>query len=520
MQTDNTTSFQSIPIRDGVLILSGYGIRVSLDRQHLAVEDGVGRQRRRGRFAKATSRLKRLVVLGRAGYLTLEAMRWLYDAGAALIHIDADGTLLATSANGIDDARLRRAQALALDPQMRLTVARELLRPKLQGQLGVVNTFGLANAEPIKAAISDLDGAAVLEAAILAEAQAAEAYWAAWADIPAVYARKDSVPDHWRSFGQRNSVLTQQPRNAINPLNALLNYLYTLLEAETRIALIARGLDPGLGFFHADTANRSSFADDVMEPTRPQVDAFVLNLARTKTFSADDFYEARDGGCRISLRMAHEIAGTIPTWRNLASKYADRVLRIIQGVPRPAVSNSPFRVKPRRTANRRDAVRPSHSRPLPRIPSTAITNACGSCGIKISERKRLYCNSCLPDRRAEALEQTVHRFYSAGPAKIAQMREAGLDPTNTPEARAKRAESVSRQRRAAVEWKDDGSTRGIDFARDILPQIQHVPVNELATTTRLSTAYCSKVRSGKFIPHKRHWRAFQAAADAREERRK
>ena len=30
-----------------------------------------------------------------------------------------------------------------------------------------------------------------------------------------------------------------------------------------------------------------------MEPVRPHVDAFVLNLARTRTFSAKDFAETR-----------------------------------------------------------------------------------------------------------------------------------------------------------------------------------------------------------------------------------
>jgi CRISPR/Cas system-associated endonuclease Cas1 len=46
--------------------------------------------------------------------------------------------------------------------------------------------------------------------------------------------------------------LTLAPRNAANPLNAILNYLYTLLEVETRIALIARGLDCGLALFHRE----------------------------------------------------------------------------------------------------------------------------------------------------------------------------------------------------------------------------------------------------------------------------
>ena len=75
------------------------------------------------------------------------------------------------------------------------------------------------------------------------------------------------------------------PRNAANPLNAILNYLYTLLEVETRIALIASGARSRACALPCRRANRQSLAADVMEPVRPHVDAFVLNLARTRTFS-------------------------------------------------------------------------------------------------------------------------------------------------------------------------------------------------------------------------------------------
>ena len=39
------------------------------------------------------------------------------------------------------------------------------------------------------------------------------------------------------------------------------------------------GLDPGLGFLHADANGRDSLACDLMEPVRPSVDAFVYIYA-------------------------------------------------------------------------------------------------------------------------------------------------------------------------------------------------------------------------------------------------
>lgn len=71
------------------------------------------------------------------------------------------------------------------------------------------------------------------------------------------------VPDHWRTFGQRVSALTGSPRLAINPANALLNYLYAILESEARLALLGVGCDPGVGIQHADQKAHDSMACDV-----------------------------------------------------------------------------------------------------------------------------------------------------------------------------------------------------------------------------------------------------------------
>ena len=78
------------------------------------------------------------------------------------------------------------------------------------------------------------------------------------------------VPDHWLMFGTRQSPLSGSPRLAVNPPNAILNYLYAVLESEARLAAAALGLDPGLGMVHVDTKARDSLACDLMEPIRPR----------------------------------------------------------------------------------------------------------------------------------------------------------------------------------------------------------------------------------------------------------
>jgi hypothetical protein len=70
----------------------------------------------------------------------------------------------------------------------------------------------------------------------------------AWRDLPIMFPKTDlpRVPDHWRRFDTRKSPLSGSQRLAANPANAILNYLYAVLESETRLAVAALGLDPRL----------------------------------------------------------------------------------------------------------------------------------------------------------------------------------------------------------------------------------------------------------------------------------
>ena len=99
---------------NGVLVLSGYGLRVGVERGHLITEDGVGDERRRLRFSRLAPGLKRLVVVGRTGQVSLAALDWLDGVGIHLLHLGHDGRLIAVGVRRqLDDSRLRRAQAVA-----------------------------------------------------------------------------------------------------------------------------------------------------------------------------------------------------------------------------------------------------------------------------------------------------------------------------------------------------------------------------------------------------------------------
>ena len=126
------------------------------------------------------------------------------------------------------------------------------------------------------------------------ESQAAKAYWGPSREFLVTFPKNDMdrIPEHWKTFGSRISALTSSPRLAVNPPNAMLNYLlYALLESESRLALAALGPDPGIGVLRNDLRARDSLACDLMEPIRPKVDAYLLDCLQRSPLKREWFFE-------------------------------------------------------------------------------------------------------------------------------------------------------------------------------------------------------------------------------------
>jgi CRISPR-associated endonuclease Cas1 len=241
---------------------------------------------------------------------------WRWLSGRAASCVGRDAKLIACSAGyGRDDARLRRAQALATTNGTGLEIVRELLERKLHGQASVAAALPESRAAiqacaAIDQAVDELSTAGTMEQLRLLEAQAARECFTAWGQVPACFARADQqrVPEHWHSFGGRVSPVTSANRLAANPANAILNYLFALIEAEASLACHAVGLDPGIGLLHADQKARDSLALDLMEPIRPEAERHLLDLLSTCTFRARDFNETRTGNCRLQPPLMHRLA--------------------------------------------------------------------------------------------------------------------------------------------------------------------------------------------------------------------
>ncbi len=90
-------------------------------------------------------------------------------------------------------------------------------------------------------------------------------------------------------------------RPPLDRVNALLSFLYAVLGNDCRGALEGVGLDPAIGFLHADRPGRMSLALDLMEEMRPVLaDRLALSLINRRQLAVSDFEESETGAVLLN----------------------------------------------------------------------------------------------------------------------------------------------------------------------------------------------------------------------------
>lgn len=91
------------------------------------------------------------------------------------------------------------------------------------------------------------------------------------------------------------SFVFRSKRPPLDPVNAVLSFVYTLATSEFAAALETVGLDSYIGFCHALRSGRSSLACDLVEEIRCIVERFVLTLLNLQILNAKDFEKQISG---------------------------------------------------------------------------------------------------------------------------------------------------------------------------------------------------------------------------------
>ncbi|MBQ9886781.1 MAG: type I-C CRISPR-associated endonuclease Cas1 [Lachnospiraceae bacterium] len=89
-------------------------------------------------------------------------------------------------------------------------------------------------------------------------------------------------------------------RPPLDPVNALLSFVYTLSTSEFASALETVGLDSYIGFCHTLRSGRNSLACDMVEEVRCIVERFVLTLINLQIIKESDFDEQISGAVLLN----------------------------------------------------------------------------------------------------------------------------------------------------------------------------------------------------------------------------
>ena len=249
--------------------------------------------------------LSAVVVFG-AVFVSPPLMAALASAGIALTFLDRNGRFQARLEGPVSgNVLLRRAQYRLCDTPEE--VARSIVIGKVANQRSVLmrslRDYGEAYEEADRNVIGTVTDrlAHILRRVERAdetldqirgsEGEAAFLYFSVFDHL----IRSPDPEMRWRGRSRRPP---------LDPVNALLSFLYTLLTHDCRSALESVWLDPAVGFLHRDRPGRPSLALDLMEEMRPVLaDRLALSLVNPRPLPARDFV-AQDGGAGMMREEA------------------------------------------------------------------------------------------------------------------------------------------------------------------------------------------------------------------------
>jgi CRISPR-associated protein Cas1 len=301
------------------LYLSGFGVSLNVDGARLIVKDGFlepDSVQREHMFQPRRMPYDSVIIDGQTGSVSLAAIKWLMRHGVPLFILDYNGTLLSSTlpkepVNG----PLKIAQVEAYkDPTKRFYIAKKLVEAKAQRSYDVLNWLverhrKFDSEANLKAELHRLVSCKNLPRLLSIEGRIADIYWQY---IQTIVSAK-------LGFTSRTHETHQM--NASDPVNALLNYGYAILESECRKALNSVGLEPTVGFLHETRQARYPLVYDLMEPYRWLVDAAIIECLEYERFSKQDFYRLDNYVLRLRPETVRKLLAALQLRFNSTTPY-------------------------------------------------------------------------------------------------------------------------------------------------------------------------------------------------------
>jgi hypothetical protein len=297
------------------------------------------------------------------------------------------------------------------------------------------------------------------------------------------------------------------------------------------VALLASGLDRGIGGFHVDIEGRSSLALDAIEAVRPYVDYWLAAYLSSSVFANRDFTELPDGEVRLTHPLNAHLAHTAMPWRKACEPVAawlahafgqaarigpvltlnDRATPELQSKPvvLPQIVGSlpslapplPNFFAPRRSHSGARAARGAlRDSPVPR--------ACIECGRALSTKQRKFCsqecvtafslatNHFATIARVQPSEENKQQRIEKARAAYAARRQWIEQQGGHQHEKGRIAKSPTSTDPAVMQW----------YAVELHPMLTPLPAADIARALAVSHSYSLQIKHGR-VPHPRHFAA-------------
>ena len=224
------------------------------------------------------------------------------ESGVAMSFLSEHGRFLARVEGPVSgNVLLRREQYRRADnPPARARIARSFVLAKVVNARVVIQRAtrdheGIAGFDDLEAAarrlthlVEQVKSETDLETLRAKEAEAARVYFDVFDNL--ILMQKEDFCFKGRSR-----------RPPLDNINALLSFIYVILAHDCAGALQAVGLDPQVGFLHADRPGRPGLALDMMEEFRPFfADRLALSLVNLKQVNAKGFKRTESGAVEMT----------------------------------------------------------------------------------------------------------------------------------------------------------------------------------------------------------------------------
>jgi len=281
------------------LLLTGYGISIDVNKAHLTIKqkDNVIE------FEPHRIPYDYIVIDGHYGSISFEAMRWLSKHDVSIALLNWNGNLLSnTMPQETLNAQLKVKQyEKYLNPESRLYIASQIVKQKVRSSLSLLkalSNFYDIDLSTINKEIERIDYDNI-NSLMMYEGRIASAYWS---ELTKIF---NSLAKDFRFEGRKNLSYSWN-MNASDPINALLNYGYAILESTVRKDINTIGLDVSIGYLHEITPSKHPLVYDLQELFRYVVDYSVIELLETK-LKKSDFITTENYHIRLKPNTAKQL---------------------------------------------------------------------------------------------------------------------------------------------------------------------------------------------------------------------